>query len=113
MLNKIMIVLLVIIIAGSGVTGYYVYNQSQMIDSLNKQIAVSQQAETIQINAVKNSEDSQIAALVAELTSDQAANNSSITGLQNHLNQVDAENTTLGNKLDATSTRITTLDGKN
>ena len=112
MLNKIMIVLLVIIIAGSGVTGYYVYNQSQMIDSLNKQIAVSQQAETIQINAVKNSEDSQIAALVAELTSDQAANNSSITGLQNHLNQVDAENTTLGNKLDATSTRITTLDGK-
>ena len=112
MLNKIMIVLLVIIIAGSGVTGFYVYNQSQTIDSLNKQLAASQQSETIQINELKNSEDSQIAALGTELTSDQVANITSITGLQNHLNQVDGENTTLGTELDAASTRITTLDGK-
>ena len=36
-----MIVLLVVIMAGSGVTGYYVYQQHQYIDSLTKQLAVS------------------------------------------------------------------------
>jgi S1-C subfamily serine protease len=112
MLNKIIIVLLVIVIAGSGVTGYYVYNQSQTIDSLNKQLIASQQAEINQINAVKNSEDAQITALGTELTSDQTANSTSITGLQNRLNQVDEENTTLGNEINTASTRITTLDGK-
>jgi serine protease Do len=112
MLNKIMIVLLVIIITGSSITGYYVYNQRQTIDSLNKQFAVSQQAEAAQINTVKTGADSQIASLVTEITSDQAANSTGITGLQNQLNQVAGNNQTLGNELDATSTRITTLDGK-
>ena len=112
MLNKIMIVLLVIVIAGSGVTGYYVYNQNKTIDSLKNQLTASQQAETIQINALKNSEDSQITALGTKLTSDQAANSTSIIGLQNLVNQVDGENTTLGNELNTASTRITTLDGK-
>ena len=112
MLNKIMIVLLVIVIAGSGVTGYYVYNQNKTIDSLKNQLTASQQAETIQINAVKNSEDLQITALGTELTSDQAANSTSITGLQNRVNQADEENTILGNELNNASTQITTLDGK-
>ena len=57
MLNKIMIVLLVVIVAGSGMTGYYVYQQHQNIDSLTKQLAVSQQENTAQVEVVKNSMD--------------------------------------------------------
>jgi len=67
-----MIVLLVIILVASGVTGYSVYKQSQTIDSLNNQLTASKQAETAQINALKNSEDSQITALGTELASQSA-----------------------------------------
>jgi len=116
MLNKIMIVLLVIILVASGVTGYSVYKQSQTIDSLNNQLTASKQADTVQINAIKNSEDSQIAALdtelasqSAELSSDQAANSASFANIQN---QIKDDNLNFSSELDTATTRITTLDGK-
>ena len=116
MLNKIMIVLLVIFMVASGVTGYSVYKQSQTIDSLNKQLTASKQADTVQINAIKNNEDSQISALEtelasqsAELSSDQAANSASFANIQN---QIKDDNLNFSSELDTATARITTLDGK-
>lgn len=107
-----MIVLLVIIIAGSGVTGYSIYRQSQTIISLNNKLTLAENTETSQIATVKTGVDSQISALDTELASAQTAENISITGLQNQLNQVAGNNQTLGNEINATSTQISSLDGK-
>ena len=116
MLNKVMIVLLVISMVASGVTGYSVYKQSQTIDSLNNQLTASKQADTAQINAAKNSEDSQISSLDTELASqsdelasDQASNNTSFANIQN---QIKDDNLNFSSELDTATTSIATLDGK-
>lgn len=111
MFNKIVIVLLVILMVASSVTGYTIYSQNQTIKSLDKQITAVQQADAAQINNVKNGVDTQIAALDNTLTSDQTANGNSITGLQNQVNQIAGGNVTIGNEIDAANAKITTLDG--
>ncbi len=83
MLNKIMIVLLVIIMAVSGMTGYYVYKQHQNIDSLTKQLAVSQQENTAQVETVKNTLDAQNTSVDNEVSSLKADNAAGLTDLQN------------------------------
>lgn len=112
MFNKIMVTLLVLIMIGDGIAGYYVYSQNQTIDSLNKQFTASQEANAAQITAVKNNADSRLTALTGELTSDQASYSAGITGLQNQAAQVAGDNLTFGKELNTDSARITTLDGE-
>ena len=108
MLNKIMIVLLLVVMVASGVTGFYVYHQHQTI----KQLTSSQNENTAQINAMKNSEDSQITTLNAELASFQAVNGTSFANLQNRIENNDLNIGSLGEKIDATSSSISTLNSQ-
>jgi S1-C subfamily serine protease len=109
MLNKIMIVLLVVIMAGSGVTGYYVYQQHQYIDSLTKQLAVSQQENTAQVETIKNNMDAQLTSVDDEISSLKADN---AAGLADFKKQEETDKLSLGAQIDDTSTRISTLKGK-
>ena len=109
MLNKIMIVLLVVIVAGSGMTGYYVYQQHQNIDSLTKQLAVSQQENTAQVEVVKNSMDAQLTSVDDEISSLKADNAAGLADLQQ---QQQADKLSLGAQIDGASTRISDLKGK-
>ncbi len=109
MLNKIMIVLLVIIMAGSGMTGYYVYKQHQNIDSLTKQLAVSQQENTAQVETVKNSLDAQLTSVDDEVSSLKADNAAGLTDLQK---QEETDKLSLGAQIDDTSTRISDLNNQ-
>jgi S1-C subfamily serine protease len=109
MLNKIMIVLLVVIMAGSGVTGYYVYQQHQYIDSLTKQLAVSQQENTAQVETIKNNMDAQLTSVDEKISSLKADN---AAGLADFKKQEETDKLSLGAQIDDTSTRISTLKGK-
>jgi len=103
-----MIVLLLVVMVASGVTGFYVYHQHQTI----KQLTSSQNENTAQINAMKNSEDSQITTLNAELASFQAVNGTSFVNLQNRIENNDLNIGSLGEKIDATSSSISTLNSQ-
>ena len=109
MLNKIMIVLLVIIMIGNGVTGYYIYMQHQNINSLTKQLAVSQQENSAQVEAAKNSLDSQLTSVDDEISSLKADN---AAGLADFKKQEETDKLSLGAQIDDTSTRISDLKGK-
>jgi serine protease DegQ len=112
MFSKVMVTLLALIVIGDGIAGYCVYSQNQTINSLNKQLTASEEANAAQITAVKNNADSQLTALTGELTSDQASYSAGITGLQNQAAQVAGDNLTFGKELDTDSARITTLSGE-
>ncbi len=109
--NKIIIVLLVIIMVASGVSGYTIYNQNQTIKFLDKRITAAQQADTAQIDDFKNGIDAQITALDKTVSSDQIATGNTVTGLQNQVNQMASGNVSLGNEIDAANAQITNLYG--
>jgi S1-C subfamily serine protease len=90
-------------------TGYYVYQQHQNIDSLTKQLAVSQQENSAQVETVKNSMNAQLTSVDDEISSLKADNAAGLADLQK---QEEADKLSLGAQIDDTSTHISDLKGK-